>query len=505
MPIAGDNHSTVKRLIYRTTQLRGLALVVLLLLILILLGGMIWRNLYRLETVRAYMQYSHSIQQVSLNLQQVLLENLSGVTTTIRIDKLKQLKEEIKNLTTSSYYSAAETPNQLRRLHDLLSTLINGQNQTQPAMLFPALSLMKQMLDAEIVQHEQILADIIQDTRTELELAISTLAAILLLGGWFLHRRLLTPLDNLTQLLSRLSQGSFTPIATAHLDPLLLPVFNSYNEMVSRLQQLEHENRLHAQSLEAKVQTAAQALLEQHRSLARAERLAAVGELAASIAHELRNPLAGIRMSCSNLRKEIKNPDQAQRLDLMGTELKRLTRLLNDLLAQAKHTPQPAKELHLASTVQELLALTRYQIPPHIKLKCQIPGTLHCRLPEGDFRQALLNLVLNAAQAMNKTPGTVCVTAHQSHEALCLAVSDEGPGFPQAIIDNGIRPFVSGDQRGTGLGLTMVQRFAREAGGYVQLTNKQPRGACVTLFLPYLNDPHARHLTDYRGRIAFRH
>jgi signal transduction histidine kinase len=467
---------------------------------------MIWRNLHRLEMVRAYMSYSHRVQQVSLNLQQVLLKNFSGETTiTINLNKLKQLDGEVKNLTLLDYHSAPETPEQLRRLHHLLSELINGRSQIQPSKLFPALNLMKQVLDAEIVQDEQILREISRDTRTELELAIGTLIAILLLGGWFFRRRIFSPLEDLTQLLSRLAKGDFSPISTRHLNPLLLPVFNSYNEMVLRLRELEEEKRLHAQSLEVEIRAAAQALLEQQRSLARAERLAAVGELAASIAHELRNPLAGIRMSCSNLRKEIDNPNQAQRLDLIGDELKRLTRLLNDLLDQAKHTPQPATEVFLASVVRELLALTRYQIPAHLQLESKIPETLSYRLPEGNFRQALLNLVLNAAQAMGETPGTVRIEARENNNTLCLMVSDEGPGFSQEMLDGGIRPFVSGGQQGTGLGLTMVQRFAREAGGHVQLANKQPYGACVTLVFPYQKNQHARYIANYRGRNTFRH
>jgi signal transduction histidine kinase len=345
---------------------------------------MIWRNLHRLEMVRAYMSYSHRVQQVSLNLQQVLLKNFSGETTiTINLNKLKQLDGEVKNLTLLDYHSAPETPEQLRRLHHLLSELINGRSQIQPSKLFPALNLMKQVLDAEIVQDEQILREISRDTRTELELAIGTLIAILLLGGWFFRRRIFSPLEDLTQLLSRLAKGDFSPISTRHLNPLLLPVFNSYNEMVLRLRELEEEKRLHAQSLEVEIRAAAQALLEQQRSLARAERLAAVGELAASIAHELRNPLAGIRMSCSNLRKEIDNPNQAQRLDLIGDELKRLTRLLNDLLDQAKHTPQPATEVFLASVVRELLALTRYQIPAHLLSPGAAQLSTQCRASDG--------------------------------------------------------------------------------------------------------------------------
>ncbi len=210
-------------------------------------------------------------------------------------------------------------------------------------------------------------------------------------------------------------------------------------------------------------------------------------------------------MSCSNLRKEIDDPDQAQRLDLIGAELKRLTRLLNDLLDQAKHSPQATKEVNIASIVQELLALTRYQIPTHLHLESDIPESLTYRLPEGDFRQALLNLILNSAQTMGESPGTIQVKAHRTNGTLRLVVSDDGPGFSQEMLATGIRPFVSGDPRGTGLGLTIVQRFTQQVGGRVQLTNKQPHGACVTLILPYQENQNACHTTDYRGRNSFRH
>lgn len=494
----------MKRLIYRTTRLPGLILLGLLLLILIFLGGMIWRNLHRVEMVHFYMRYSHHVQKVSLELQEVLLEQLSGAAEAVHLDTLRQLDRRVKALTTSDYYSAAKTPEQLQRLHHLLSRLIHDQSKIQPSMLFPALNLMKQVLTAEIVEDEEILRGIIQNTRTELNLAIGTLTAILLLGGWFLHRRIFNPLNNLTQLLIRLAEGDFTPITTQHSDPLLIPVYNSYNEMVLRLRELEEEKHLHAQSLEAEIRAAAQALLEQQRSLARAERLAAVGELAASIAHELRNPLAGIQISCSNLRKEVDDPDQAQRLDLIGAELKRLTRLLNDLLDQAKHSPQKTKEVNIANVVQELLALTRYQIPARLHLESDIPKDLTYRLPEGDFRQALLNLILNSAQTMGELPGAIRVEAHKGNGILRLVVSDDGPGFSQEMLTTGTRPFVSGDPRGTGLGLTIVQRFTHQMGGRVQLTNKDPHGACVTLMLPYHENQHA-HTTDYRGRNTFRH
>jgi signal transduction histidine kinase len=242
---------------------------------------------------------------------------------------------------------------------------------------------------------------------------------------------------------------------------------------------------MHALSLEAEVRSATEALLEQQRSLARAEKLAAVGELAAGLAHELRNPLAGIQMSCANLRNEVQDADQAERLDLIGAELKRMTRLLNDLLDQGKQTPPPNIHFQLQQVVSELLALTRYQIPAHIRLESQIPPALHCHLPESNLRQALLNLILNAAQSLDDKPGCIRIAAYAlANGGICIEVSDDGPGFSEEMLGQGIRPFATGRSRGTGLGLAVVQRFARDCGGQIRLANQAQGGGQVSLLLP---------------------
>jgi two-component system, NtrC family, sensor kinase len=344
---------------------------------------------------------------------------------------------------------------------------------------------MHQVLDSETDQREKVLEGISRDTLAELELATGTLTVILLLAWFFMRRRILAPLHDLKQLLLNLAKEDFTPIDIRGLDPLLLPVFTSYNVMVTHLKDLEEAKRLHAMSLEAEVRSATQALLEQQRTLARAERLAAIGELAAGLAHELRNPLAGILMSCANLRNEIKDSDQAERLDLVGAELKRMTRLLNELLDQARQSPAPATHFNLAGVVRELIALTRYQIPPHIALGSEIPEDLDCRLPQSNLRQALLNLILNAAQAMGERSGGIRVRASRDGDKVLMSVEDDGPGFSDEMLKMGIRPFSTGHARGTGLGLAIVQRFAREVGGHIQLANRAaPSGAVVTLSLP---------------------
>jgi len=343
---------------------------------------------------------------------------------------------------------------------------------------------MSDMLDYEALQREQLLEGINIDTQNELYIALMMFAVILFGAMLFLHYRILHPLHDLRRLLERLADENFTPITTDHLDPLLLPVFNSYNEMVTHLAELEEAKRLYAQSLQREVRIATQALLEQQASLARAERLAAIGEVAAELAHEIRNPLAGIQMAFSNLRREIDDQFQCERMELINSELKRLAVLLNGMLNQSKHSPEVATDFDISILIRDLITLTRYQVPEAIQLDIDTPPVLRVHLPESGLRQALLNLILNAVDALESGVGRVVIKVRIDKMGLAIDVSDNGRGFPQELLDYGIRPFRTSRSGGTGLGLAMVQRFVREIDGTIKLSNQQPHGACVTVLLP---------------------
>jgi signal transduction histidine kinase len=192
-------------------------------------------------------------------------------------------------------------------------------------------------------------------------------------------------------------------------------------------------------------------------------------------------------MAFNNLRREIDDQRQCERMDLISSELKRLARLLNDMLDQSRHSPETATGFDLATLIRDLLTLTRYQIDECIELKSDTPGTLPVHLPESGIRQALLNLILNAADALEGNPGKICIKARVEAHGIRIDVFDNGPGFSDDMLSYGIRPFRTSRQRGTGLGLAMVQRFVKDIGGTVKLGNQQPHGACVTVLLPREN------------------
>ena len=381
-------------------------------------------------------------------------------------------------------YLSAETRTSLETVKSMLADLSSLKKEEKHNRLLTALKLMSETLDNEALQREELLEDISRDTQTELYMALATFTAILFVAVLFLRLRILHPLNDLRELLQRLTEENFTPITTDHLDPLLLPVFNSYNEMVKHLAELEDTNRLHAQSLQHEVRLATQALLEQQYSLARADRLAAIGEVAAELAHEIRNPLAGIQMAFNNLRREIDDVDQLERLDLINAELKRMARLLNDMLDQSRHSPEVASAFDIRTLIRDLVALTRYQIAESIRLEIDAPFPLPVHLPESGIRQALLNLILNAADALEDNSGTICIKARTDRQGLRIDVQDDGIGFSQDMLEHGIRPFRTSRQRGTGLGLAMVQRFVKDVGGTISLANQPTHGACVSILLP---------------------
>ena len=469
---------------YRPAKIRAFAFLGLLLLALAILGGMIWRNLQHFETVLSYVNYSHRIQNVSVGLQQSLIGYVTETVPDSQPVVLTKTLNEMQALIADNRYLLPATKESLETVGSLLANVSKLDKSEKNARLIQALEVMSQTLDEEGLRREKLLEDINFDTQTELYIALVTFTLILLGAMLFLNYRILHPLNDLRQLLERLTEENYTPITLAHLDPLLFPVFNSYNALVIHLAELEEAKSLFAQSLQREVRLATQALMEQQYSLARAERLAAIGEVAAELAHEIRNPLAGIQMAFNNLRREIDDQNQCERMDLISSELKRLARLLNDMLDQSRHSPEAATDFDMSTLICDLLTLTRYQITESIELNCDTPNTLQVHLPESGIRQVLLNLILNAADALEGNPGLIRIKARSEAHSLRIDVFDNGPGFSQDLLNYGIRPFRTSRQGGTGLGLAMVQRFVKDVGGTIKLGNQQPHGACVTVLLP---------------------
>jgi signal transduction histidine kinase len=224
---------------------------------------------------------------------------------------------------------------------------------------------------------------------------------------------------------------------------------------------------------------------ERHRANA-AERLAAVGRLAAGLAHEIRNPIAAMRLKAENAlaSNDVARRESALRaiLDQVG----RLDVLLRDLLAMT----QPAQPKIVDVDVGALLGNA---VEAHAELAgsrgirlavaaIDLPAGL-ARMDADQIRRSLDNLVLNAIQ--NTPPGgAVSLSAERLNQTLRLRVSDTGPGVPPGIRERLFEPFVTGRPDGTGLGLSIVRETARWHGGEARLISS-PQGAVFEIELPW--------------------
>jgi C4-dicarboxylate-specific signal transduction histidine kinase len=134
--------------------------------------------------------------------------------------------------------------------------------------------------------------------------------------------------------------------------------------------------------------------------------------------------------------------------------------------------------------IKDLITLLNYQAVDSIDFEVCGGAQTPLLLPETEFRQVLLNLLQNAAQAIGDDGGTIVVEIKQDRQQLSIAIVDSGAGFSPEFLRQGIRPFFSLKQKGSGLGLVMVQRFARDQGGQLKLENDESGHGKVTLCLP---------------------
>ena len=429
------------------------------------------------------------LQSTNLELQRELIESLredSEFTTAER----DRIHEELKNILRIEAHLVDATPQALAQARDVLA---DATYHPKEALLF-AFSHTRKAVDLELRAHQQLIEGV--DRASLLKFRIAILSLLVFPAGagliiYALRHRILLPLRHLGTLMTLLARQDYSPAPVAAIDPMLRPLVVNYNAMVQRLAAFEQEHASREHELESQVQNATDTLLEQQCKLASTERLTAVAESMAHVAHELRNPLAGIKLACANLRQDLsrmaESTDYVKRLDTVGAEIDRIVAALNSLLDQSRHQPPPLRDIAVARTVAEVITLLRYQIPARIRLEQRIADNIMCNLPDALLRPALLNLILNARQSIGEHDGEIVVDAFVNAETLVLSVCDDGPGFHELMLRTGFRAYVTDRPGGTGLGLPMVQRFARNLGGDVSLSNLKPHGACVTLELPGAN------------------
>ncbi|WP_305908685.1 ATP-binding protein [Methylomarinum sp. Ch1-1] len=468
----------MRNLLFRPLIVVSMVLSLFILAELVAIGGLTWRNHQRLNILEKDIRNGHRLEETIFILLKNQLQQSKADSQPDRV------AVKLENILPPEQINDPGIIADIRKLQAAFGKAVTGDNDS----LVRTLDTTRQIFSRQIYEEENLLEKIAEDSQLEFELAVVlpllTFLILFVIGRYVFKRNVLTPLDSLKEFLQMLARGDRRPIQQQTADPNMQALFDNYNKLVMRLTELEREQQDYTTELEHKIRQTTSSLLEKSQQIARSERLSVVAELAASTAHELRNPLAGIQLALENILLDCDDPELCERLTTVNTEIKRLTQHLNDLLALTRPSTDSAEPVDIERICNELSLFLKYQIPENVSLRYNIDPKLNIHLPATEFRLALLNLLLNSIHAIGQEPGHIELTVRQAEKQMIITVEDSGPGFAESLLKKGIQPFVSLKKKGTGLGLAMVQRFVKSRQGEIRLHNNDQGHACVTLTLP---------------------
>jgi signal transduction histidine kinase len=242
-----------------------------------------------------------------------------------------------------------------------------------------------------------------------------------------------------------------------------------------------------------RVQTVVVQAQKRHQEMLRAEQLAAVGQLAAGIAHEIRNPLTSVKLLVGAARHaEDEQSLTLEDLEVIHREIERLEARVQTLLDFAKPVQSQRRICDLREIVEKSIELARSRAnQQNVTISFQPPSEpIDVQVDPDQISSVLVNLYFNALDAMPKG-GQLNVKLAQASEVK-LTVEDSGPGIDPELAERLFLPFVSSKPTGTGLGLSVSRRIVVDHGGTLSGANRPDApGACFTITLPTLGGPHA--------------
>jgi two-component system NtrC family sensor kinase len=330
--------------------------------------------------------------------------------------------------------------------------------------------------------------------------SVGFIALVSLSVGWLLHRLVYVPLRDLENGARKLASGNFDEPIPVRGDDEFGSLARSSNAMMGALRKSRDELQEWVQALERRVEERTKELKLAEAEVARGEKLASIGQLAAGIAHELNNPLTGVLTFTTLLRRKMpEGSTDAEDLDLVIRETRRCASIIRRLLDFAREKTPEQKLVDLNALVEETVhfversaALQRVEIALALQ-----PGLPPLYADADLIKQVVMNILVNAQQAIEGS-GRIDV-ATRLHErrkiagsgvpagpAVEIAVTDTGCGIPPENLQRIFDPFFTSKEvgKGTGLGLSVSYGIVRSHGGEIAVESKVGEGSTFRIVLP---------------------
>ena len=286
-------------------------------------------------------------------------------------------------------------------------------------------------------------------------------------------------------------------VLTLHNSPQMMAgryaemfVFLAVGALTGALSDRERKRRRELQLSNDQLSETHRQLQNSFQQLRRADRLSAVGQLAASLAHEIRNPLGSIEGAVDIVERTTDDERRREFLGIIKIETRRLNGLLTNLLDFSRPRTPQIREAHVDALVRTVIDLTAHNaLQQGIQVELQMTPDLpafECD-PE-QIIQVLLNITLNAIQA-SPAGGQIAISVARREDMILVRISDQGSGVAETELDKIFDPFYTTKEAGTGLGLAVSYQILAQHGGGIAVERNPDKGMTFTLSLPIRHVP----------------
>ena len=310
------------------------------------------------------------------------------------------------------------------------------------------------------------------------------------LAGNYLPVIMITGEPNMSVIPEIVRAGAYDFIAKPITKDVLLNVVKRAAEkkrLTEDKRRLEQEIKRYAEELEARVDERTAELIATHQRLVTQERIAALGRAAAEVAHEVKNPLAGLLLYALHLKDKSSNfsESQANLLDKIVNTINHLNSRVEQILGFARPVTLNLRSENLNQIVIDIVELLRPQLEANrVELRLSIgEQAAYAMLDGSSLRGALMNLMLNAIESM-PGGGVLSVVLKQSDETLRLEITDTGSGISEEEAKKIFEPFYTTKQQGLGLGMPYAKKVVDQHGGTISLDSQLGKGTTISIVLP---------------------